>query len=346
AWRARPRAPLRGRVALVTGGSRGLGFLIARELLREGARVAICARDEERLHAAVVRLEPLGEIAPFACDVGDHVCVEDMVRAIARGFGGIDIVVNNAATMLVGPLETMDVRDFRKALDDGFWGMVHTTLAALPFLRESRGRIANITSIGGKIPVPHLLPYCCAKFAAVGFSEGLAAELAGSGVSVTTVVPGVMRTGSPVNVIYRGRPEEEFAWFAAGDTLPFTSIRADRAAARIVTAISRRESEVTLGLQARALRVLHGLAPDVVLTAMGVANRLLPCAGVLPEQSVGSRLESTAPGVVRRSLAQAALATNQRATSGADADVGTKTGVARRRSRKRPIRTPTPTPTL
>ena len=106
-------------------------------------------------------------------------------------------MVNNAGMIQVGPLATTTKEDFVTALDVMFWGTLYPTLAVLPQMRaRGRGHIVNITSIGDLVSVPHLLPYTCAKFAAVGLSEGLRAELGPVGIRVTTVVPGLMRTGS------------------------------------------------------------------------------------------------------------------------------------------------------
>lgn len=93
-----------------------------------------------------------------------------------------------------------------------------------------RGRIVNITSIGGKVGMPHLLPYTCAKFATVGLSEGLRAELGREGIRVTTIVPGLMRTGSHLKAMFRGQHEQEFTWFSLGASLPLVSMGAERAA--------------------------------------------------------------------------------------------------------------------
>lgn len=312
---------VRGCAALVTGGSRGLGFLIARELLCQGARVAICARDEEELSRAADRLSAFGEVVPVVCDVAERSAVDAMVRGVLGVFGRIDILVNNAAIINVGPAETLTVDDLEEAMEVDFWGVVHTTLAVLPVMNDQgAGRIANITSIGGKVSIPHLLPYSCGKFAAVAFSEGLAAELSGSGIHVTTIVPGLMRTGSPLHVRYGGQPEKEFLWFAAGETSPFTSMSAERAAERIVCAIRRREREVTLTWQASLLRMAHGIMPGTVVAALGLANRLLPSSGDAPRWNVGTRMEQSAPDFVRRPLDRAARAANQRA-HGTDATI-------------------------
>src|SRR5205807_4694011 len=142
-----------------------------------------------------------------------------------------------AGTISVGPIQTMTVEDFRDAMDVMFWGMVYTTLEALPhFQRNQHGRIVNITSIGGKISVPHLLPYSCAKFAAVAFSEGLRAELHGTGVQAITIAPGLMRTGSFLNAEFKGDDEREAAWFSLSASLPGPSMSATRAARQIISA--------------------------------------------------------------------------------------------------------------
>jgi short-subunit dehydrogenase len=122
---------------------------------------------------------------------------------------------------------------------------VRLALAALPVMREqSHGRIVTITSLGGKIAVPHLVPYCAAKFAAVGFSEGLRAELGRDPVTVTTVVPGLMRTGSHVQALFTGQADKEFTWFSLGASLPLVSMDAERAARQIVEGVRRRGAEI------------------------------------------------------------------------------------------------------
>lgn len=316
AWavrRAWPGHALHGEVALVTGGSRGLGFLLARQLLREGCAVAICARDAEHLDRARERLarETGGDVAAFTCDVADAGAVADMVDAVVERFGRLDIVVNNAAIIHVGPLETLELHDFRYAVDVACFGILHTTLAALPHMRaRGGGRIANVTSIGGTVAIPHLLSYDTAKFAAVGLSDGLRAELAPHGIRVTTLVPGLMRTGSPVHVEYRGRPAAEYVWFTLGDLLPLTAMSAERAAARMVRAIRRGEARVTLSWQAKLLRVVQAALPGGMARLMGLVTRLLPDAGGRAA-AWGVELRGTLPTVVESALDRAAQRANQ-----------------------------------
>jgi short-subunit dehydrogenase len=138
------------------------------------------------------------------------------------------------------------------------------------------GRIANVTSIGGKIAVPHLLPYTASKFALVGLSEGLRAELARHGVAVTTIVPGLMRTGSHVQAGFKGEIEAEYRWFAASATSHLTSMSAERAARRIVRAIRNGDAEVVLSIQAQVAVKAAALAPTLAQRVLSVIDRLLP----------------------------------------------------------------------
>jgi len=270
-------ADLHGQVALITGGSRGLGYLLARELAGEGCRLALCARDEQELARARGSLETEGAtVFTCPCDVSDHSQVERLIAETTRYYGRIDLLVNNAGLIEVGPAQTMTLTDYERAMGVMFWGAVYPTLAVLPSMIERRaGRIVNITSIGGKVSVPHLLPYSSAKFAAVGFSEGLRAELAGKGITVTTIVPGLMRTGGYLNARFKGRRKEEFTWFSLSSTLPLLSMNAERAARQIVTAAKRGEAERILTFPAQLLARFHGLFPGATTDVLGLVNRLV-----------------------------------------------------------------------
>lgn len=314
AWRRR-RAELEGEVVWVTGASRGLGLLIARELAERGCRLVICARDPEQVESARRDLVGRGaEVLAEPCDLGDASAVARLASSARARFGRIDALVNNAAVIQVGPVEVMTLEDFRQAMASGFWGAVHATLEVLPEMRRrGHGRILNVTSIGGVVAVPHLLPYDCAKFATVGFSQGLRAELAGTGIHVTTVVPGLMRTGSPVNALFKGQRAREFTWFALGDALRLSSMDAARAARRIVLALERREGFVTLTWQAKLLRLTAALAPGISAAGLGAMNRLLPDPGAGAGHVVrGMRLSTPlAPSFLTRHMNRAALDTNQ-----------------------------------
>jgi NAD(P)-dependent dehydrogenase (short-subunit alcohol dehydrogenase family) len=276
--RRRPLA-LRDKVAVITGGSRGLGLLMARELAAAGARLALLARDPGELDLARRELATLGghRVLALPCDVGKEDEVRWAIDAAAERFGRLDILINNAGIIQVGPLDHMTVEDFEAALRVHFWGPLYATMAALPHLRrQETARIVNIASIGGRIAVPHLAPYSASKFALVGLSDGLRAELAKEKIFVTTVCPGLMRTGSHVNARFKGKRAEELAWFAVSDSLPLASMAGRRAARRIVEACRYGEPSLTLTLPARAGEIASVLAPNLTARLMELAIRILP----------------------------------------------------------------------
>jgi NAD(P)-dependent dehydrogenase (short-subunit alcohol dehydrogenase family) len=286
---------LRGKVVLITGGSRGLGLVLAREFASEGAQIAICARDVEELGRARMDLVRRGaRVLAVACDVTNKTQVDEMARVVTEHFGRIDVLVNNAGVIEVGPMEVMTLEDYEEAMKTHFWGPLYATLSVLPEMRNRRkGRIVNITSIGGKISIPHLLPYSASKFALVGLSEGLRAELKKDGVVVTTVCPGLMRTGSPRNAIFKGQHRAEYAWFSISDSLPFSSMSAERAARQIVGACKRGEAEVVLSVQAQLAVRFHGLFPGLTADMLGLINKLLPePGGIGTERAKGKESDS------------------------------------------------------
>jgi NAD(P)-dependent dehydrogenase (short-subunit alcohol dehydrogenase family) len=278
--RRRERFDLDGAAVLITGASRGLGYALAREFGCRGAKLAVCARGGEHLEGARAELERAGaDVFAQPCDVGDRRAVSEFVDGVVSRFGGIDVVVNNAGVITVGPVLVQRLEDYREAMDVMLWGVVHPTLAALPhLLARGGGRIVNITSIGGKVSAPHLLPYNTAKFAAVGFSEGLRAELAPYGVKVTTVVPGLMRTGSPRNAAFKGHHRAEYGWFITAASIPGLSMNAERAARLIVDASVRGDPELILTAPAKLAVRAQGMFPGLTSRALGVAKRLLPAA--------------------------------------------------------------------
>jgi NAD(P)-dependent dehydrogenase (short-subunit alcohol dehydrogenase family) len=305
--RARGRS-LRGQVVLITGASRGLGLCLARRFAAAGCRLVICARDEDELQRARQDLEARGaDVLALRCDIADRDQVDDLISRALHRFNGIDIVVNNAGIVQVGPLEAMALEDFGRAMAVNYWGPLYVIWAVLGHMRLRRsGQIVNITSIGGKVAVPHLLPYDAAKAALVNLSEGLTAEVAKHGIQVTTIVPGLMRTGSPLNALFKGDVEREFGWFSVGDSSTLTSMSAQRAAERIFTATVRREREVVLTWQAKTLRLLHDLFPNLTLRVNTFIN------GLLPDDNRGERHHTTRGKDVTPSAATAALTRNMR----------------------------------
>lgn len=278
-----------GRVVVITGGSRGLGLLLARQLAAEGALVTLAARDQAELDRARDDLASRGaQVDVVACDVAKREQAERLVRDADAAHGRVDVLINNAGVMKVGPIDHMEYADFEEAMAVHFWGPLHTSLAAVPLMRrQGGGRIVNISSIGGKIGVPHLIPYCASKFALTGLSDSLRGELARDHILVTTVCPGLMRTGSPFNAWFKGRHRDEFTWFTIFDSLPLASIDARRAAAQIVEAARYGDPELVITGPAKLAIVANAIAPELLAHAMAVAN-----AVVLPDADPDAGTES------------------------------------------------------
>jgi NAD(P)-dependent dehydrogenase (short-subunit alcohol dehydrogenase family) len=271
------------KVILITGGSRGLGLVLARQFCAEGARVALLARDPDELARAREELAQRGgEVLTISCDLLERAQIGAAVQEVVDHFGGLDVLINNAGIIEIGPLEHMQREDFQRAMNLHFWAPFDLIMQALPHLRRrGGGRIVNIASIGGRMAVPHLAPYCASKFALVGLSDGLRAELARDRIHVTTVTPGLMRTGSEGNAKFKGDHDAEYTWFSLSTALPFASIKAERAAAQIISACRRGLPSLTIPLVARAAVLGNALFPNIAGSMMKVINTVLlpPPAG-------------------------------------------------------------------
>lgn len=309
----RPRLNLRGKVVLITGGSRGLGLVLAREFAAQGARLAICARDGAELRGAEKDLTERGaEVLTVRCDVTDHSAVEATVEAVIQRFGQIDVLVNNAGVIQAGPAEEMTREDFEQGLNTHFWGPFNCITAVLPLMKARKfGRIVNIASIGGKVAVPHLLPYCASKFALVGLSRGMRAELMQFGIAVTTVCPGLMRTGSPRNAQFKGQNQLEYALFSISDSLPGLTVSAENAARQIVDACPDGRAELIISVPAKVAALMDAAFPELTAAAMSLVNQLLPGPGGVGKKNVtGEQSESWASPSFLTSLTDAAAMRN------------------------------------
>lgn len=204
--------------------------------------------------------------------------------------------------------------DYKDSMDTHFWGAYYATEAVVPAMRrKGAGRLVNIASIGGLMSVPHLLPYCASKFALVGYSQGLRAELARFNIRVTTVCPGLMRSGSPRNALFKGKNTAEYAIFSLIGTSPLTSMSARRAACRIVKACVRGEGRIVLSHPAYALALLHSFLPNVVQSAFAAANSLLPKEGIGNAVATGAQSASPISESLLTALGKKAeVAYNQR----------------------------------
>lgn len=272
------RERLRDRVVLITGGSRGLGFALAQDLARGGARVWIAGRDAETVERARERLAEDGlAVDGVRCDVRNREDVEAMIAHVEAHSGPIDVLVNDAGVIEVGSVWDQSLDDFRESVETHVFGPLHTMRAVLPAMRARRdGRIVNISSIGGLIGTPHLAPYSAGKFGLVGLSQAYAAEVAHDGITVTLVCPGLMRTGSPDHAIFKGRTRAEYAWFAISDSNPLISSSTRHAVVRIVRAIAHRETFVTITPLARIAPIANALMPKTTNRILALVARMLP----------------------------------------------------------------------
>src|SRR5437867_689989 len=311
------RYTLRDKVAVITGGSRGLGLVLARHICAQGGKVAIIARDPEELERAKVdlgRRSGAGNAFGVKCDLLDASQIESAVQEIIDRFGKIDILINNAGIIEVGPLENMTREDFERAMRLHFWAAYELISRIIPEMRIwGGGRIVNISSIGGKVAVPHLAPYSASKFALTGLSDAIRAELARDNIHVTTVAPGMMRTGSHVNARFKGKHDMEFAWFAASAGAPLISMNADRAARKILAACRRGQPSLTLTFAARAAIAGNALFPNLTGYAMKIVNRFLPeAANEEGNQSrAGSQLRRSTPEWMTRLADRATKKNNE-----------------------------------
>jgi short-subunit dehydrogenase len=303
-----------GKVVLITGGSRGLGLVLAREFARRGAKLALCARSADKLELARQELTQNGaEVIALPADLTNQNEVKAVIDDVVRHYGKIDVLVNNAGIIQVGPVENMQISDYEEAMKVNFWAPLYAILSALPYFKsQGTGRIVNITSIGGKIAIPHLLPYSASKFAAVGLSEGLHAELKKNNIVVTTVVPNLMRTGSPRNIDVKGDHEKEYAWFKVSGSSPLLSMTAENAAKSIIDAMEHGESEAILSLSGKFASIVKGFAPKWVGSVMSIANNFLPKSTESMETRKGFEVESPlSQGPVAKFSDEAALKNNE-----------------------------------
>lgn len=286
--RSERRFDFRDRCTVITGGSRGLGLVMARQLVAEGAKVAICSRHGDEVTRAVNELRSGGgEALGVQCDVSDPHDFDAFIAYVEQEFGPVEVLINNAGVIQVGPMDEMTNDDFDRAMAIHFKAPLHAMRRVMQGMRDrGEGRIANIGSVGGQFSAPHLLPYCASKFALVGLSQGMHAELARDGVFVTTVCPGLMRTGSHRHALFKGKHRDEYAWFSIAASAPLFAMGAERAAGQVINAVRFGRAQVTLSIAAKLAAAANVLAPELVADTACLAARLLPSCGGIGQQAV------------------------------------------------------------
>lgn len=276
----RSSTPFRSQKILITGGSRGLGLALAKDLVKQGAHVALMARDAQELERArqmLLALDRDADVMICPCDVTVHAQVDACLKDIFSTWNKLDVVINNAGAILVGPFDSMNENDFRAQMEVHLFAIIHMVKQVLPeFRKQGVGKFINICSMGGRVAVPHMLPYDASKFALAGFSQGLAAELSKENITVTTVYPALMKTGSPIQAVFKGDAAKEFDWFATADYFPGLTQSAQSAAKNILYAASRDRTEVVLSTLG-SLRLLgQVVAPELMHWTMATLNKFMP----------------------------------------------------------------------
>ncbi|MBW3636568.1 MAG: SDR family oxidoreductase [Armatimonadetes bacterium] len=274
--RSRNAMDFRGRVVVITGGSRGLGLNLARQLASEGAKLGLISRDEAELSRAKEILEALGApVFTVACDLRNQNKAEEAVNQVAAHFGALDVLINNAGIISVGPLEHMNQGDFDDAMKLHLWAPLWCSRAAIPHLKKSGGgRIVNIASFGGQVAMPHMASYAASKFALVGLSDALRHELRKDDILVTTVCPGIMRTGSHVMATFKGHQQAEYRVFKLMAALG--GYDAPAAAKLILDAAKYGDGHLTFPLPVQWMTWAYQLFPNTAGLILGLATRFMP----------------------------------------------------------------------
>lgn len=275
-----PRFDFKNKKVFITGGSRGLGLSLAWNLIENGAAVTLAARSLDELDRGrnlLLKDFPKCRVFIKACDVTDPVSFKACLEQSITEMGGLDLLVNNAGSILVGPFESMEMEDFEAQMKLHLFAVIRATKLILPYFKsQGAGRILNICSLGGKVAVPHMLPYDVSKFALAGFSQGVGPELAREGITLTTAYPTVMRTGSTIQAVFKGNHEKEFEWFHALDHMPGLSMSADEAAKKILRAVADGKSEIVLSLPAKIRMAVGAFFPELTNKIMTTAALALP----------------------------------------------------------------------
>ncbi|HEX6730997.1 MAG TPA: SDR family oxidoreductase [Pyrinomonadaceae bacterium] len=201
---------LSGKIAIITGGTKGIGRAIAEALIQAGANVSICARREEELQKAISELNKLseGRATGTICDVRDYAAVKELFKHTVKKFDGVDILVNNAGIGLFATVEGMSPDDFRAVLETNVFGVFYCCHEAIPLMKQrGGGYIINISSLAGANPHPKMAAYNASKFGLNGFSEALMQEVRHDGIKVSYIMPG------SVNTEFGGdEPDETKSW--------------------------------------------------------------------------------------------------------------------------------------
>jgi NAD(P)-dependent dehydrogenase (short-subunit alcohol dehydrogenase family) len=261
-------AAFQDQVVILTGASSGIGWSMALQLAKQGAKLALAARREEKLLELAAQCEALGgQAMVVATDVADEAQCKNLVEKTVEAYGRVDTLINNAGITMWAKFEDMEVLEpYEKVMRVNYLGSVNCTHYALPYLKESGGRITAVSSVAGKTGVPFRSGYSASKFAMAGFFEAIRIELAKYGISVTMTYPDFVQTDTRLQ-----------GFGADGKPLTRRPLRegkrmmnAEEAAAIILDATAKRKREVVMSLRGRLGMWVKLIAPSIV---DGIASR-------------------------------------------------------------------------
>lgn len=250
---------LKDKIVVITGASSGIGKALADMALAAGANVAVCARNKARLEISYANSAPAGRLLLVQADVSSEKDCEQFIETVARQWGRIDILINNAGMSMRAMFEELDLKVLKELMDVNFWGTVYVTKYALPYIRQAGGTIAGISSIAGYRGLPARTGYSSSKFAMQGFLESLRTELLHSGVNVMWAAPGF--TASNIRNVALG---------ADGGAQQETPLAEDKlmtakdCADLIFRGIARRKRTVIMTAQGKATVWLNKLFPGLM----------------------------------------------------------------------------------
>ncbi len=261
---------IEGCTAIITGASSGIGQATARNLAGKGANLVLAARSKDKLKKLADEVAPLpGRCLVVPTDVTDRLAVEALVRKTAEEFGSVDILINNAGVGLFAPIADGNLENMHRLFNVNFWGVINCIQAAVPYMQaQQRGHIVNVASVAARISAPYMGIYSATKFGLVAISDALRSELAGTGIGVSVIYPGLTQTSFMENMTQEVEvpPLPPVARFASSETV----------ANRIAQAIRWELRDVYVSPEDVAAVSLNTIAPQLTDWAMRIFMRPAP----------------------------------------------------------------------